>query len=89
MKLDRKDARILNALQANARLTGEELGPLVHLSVAACNRRIKRLRDAGIIAGEVAVVSPERVGFGLLITVLLALKSDHAADAVRRGGLNT
>ncbi len=84
MKLDRKDAIILNALQQDARLTGDDLGPLVHLSSAACNRRIKRLRDAGVIEGEVVIVSPERVGFSLLLTVLMSLKSDHAPDAVDR-----
>lgn len=84
MKLDQKDARILNALQKDARLTGEELGPAVHLSAAACNRRIKRLRDAGVIEAEVAVVSPERTGFGFALTVLVSLKRDHAADAVER-----
>lgn len=84
MKLDRKDARILNALQRNSRLTGEELGPEVHLSTAACNRRIKRLRDEGVIEAEVAIVSPERAGFGYVLTVLVSLKDDHAADAVER-----
>ena len=84
MKLDRKDARILNALQENARLTGEELGPLVHLSAAACNRRIKRLRDEGMIEKEVAIISPERAGFGYQLTVLVSLKDDHAPDAVER-----
>lgn len=84
MKLDRKDARILNALQRNARLTGDELGPVVHLSAAACNRRIKRLRDEGVIEAEVAIISPERAGFGYVLTVLVSLKRDHAADAVER-----
>lgn len=84
MKLDRKDALILNALQQDARLTGEDLGPLVHLSTAACNRRIKRLRDTGIIEGEVVIVSPQQVGFSFLLTVLMSLKSDHAPDAVDR-----
>ena len=84
MKLDHKDAQVLNALQVNARLTGEELGPLVHLSTAACNRRIKRLRDGGVIEAEVAILSPERAGFGYQLTVLVSLKNDHSADAVDR-----
>ena len=84
MKLDRKDARLLNALQRNARLTGEELGPLVHLSPAACNRRVARLRDAGLIEADVAIVSPERVGYVVQFTVLLSLRSDRAPDAFER-----
>ena len=83
-KLDRKDALILNALQQDARLTGEDLGPRIHLSAAACNRRIKRLRDAKVIEGEVAIVSPTEVGLGLFLTVLISLKSDHAPDAVEQ-----
>ena len=84
MKLDRKDAQLLNALQSNARLTGEELGPLVHLSPAACNRRVARLRDAGLIEAEVAIVSPERVGYAIQFTVLLSMKSERAPDALER-----
>ena len=82
VKIDLKDAAILNALQQDARMTGEELAPITHLSPAACNRRIKRLRDAKVIEGEIAVVSPEQVGMGLHLTVLLSLKRDHAPDAV-------
>lgn len=82
VKLDSKDAAILNALQQDARLTGEELAQTAHLSPAACNRRIKRLRELKVIEGEIVVISPEQVGMSLFLTVLISLKSDHAPDAV-------
>ena len=84
MKLDRKDARLLNALQRNARLTGDELAAIVHLSIAACNRRVARLRGGGMIEADVAIVPPEKAGYGLQLTVLLSLKSDRAPDALER-----
>lgn len=84
MKLDRNDARLLNALQRNARLTGDELAAIVHLSIAACNRRVARLRDSGIIEADVAIVSPERAGYALQLTVLLSLKMDRSPDSFER-----
>ena len=84
MKLDRRDAGILNALQRNARLTGDELAAIVHLSTAACNRRVARLREGGMIEADVAIVLPEKAGYGLQLTVLLSLKSDRDPEAHER-----
>lgn len=60
--LDELDRRILNALQDNAAITNAELAQLVHVSAPTCLRRVKALRDAGIIARQVAIVAPDKVG---------------------------
>ena len=49
--------RILAVLQQDARLTHEAIGEQVGLSPSAVTRRIKRLREAGVIETEVALVS--------------------------------
>src|SRR5713226_4307399 len=43
--------RILEALQADARLSFSELGRQVRLSAPAAAERVRRMEDAGIIAG--------------------------------------
>lgn len=63
--LDAIDRRLLRALQADGRATYDQLAAAVQLSASAALRRVKRLEEAGVIAGYVAVVPPERVGLGL------------------------
>jgi Lrp/AsnC family transcriptional regulator, leucine-responsive regulatory protein len=77
--LDDVDRRILNALQMNTALTNAELAQLVHVSAPTCLRRVKALRDSGVIAREVAIVSPEKVGAQLTAIVEITLNV-QAAD---------
>ena len=65
LALDALDQRIIRALQANGRLTYEELGTQVGLSASAALRRVKRLEEASVIAGYVALVSAQHIGLGL------------------------
>lgn len=44
-ELDKFDYRLLELLQENSRLTGNELAQKVGLSSAACLRRVQRLRE--------------------------------------------
>jgi len=77
--LDDVDRRILNALQMNAALTNAELAQLVHVSAPTCLRRVKQLRESGVIAREVAIVAPEKVGAQLTAIVEITLDV-QAAD---------
>ena len=76
--IDRADALLLDALQRNSRLTSEELAGIVNLSPTACQRRIKRLRAAGVIEGEVAIVSPRAVGRPVSMVVAVSLERERA-----------
>jgi Lrp/AsnC family leucine-responsive transcriptional regulator len=78
MELDRFDLRLLAALQADNRRTTEALGEAVGLSPTACQRRLKKLRDAGVIEADVAIVSPQAVGRPLLMLVSVALERERA-----------
>jgi len=64
-ELDGMDRRILAALQQQGRATYDELASAVGLSASATLRRVKRLEEAGVIAGYAALVEPERVGLAL------------------------
>jgi len=77
VELDTVDRRILAALQGQGRATYDELASGVGLSASATLRRVKRLEEAGVISGYVALVAPERVGLALTayINVRLAKAS--------------
>lgn len=81
--MDSYDRRILAALQANGRLTNQELGERVSLSASQCSRRRRRLEEEGVILGYHAIVDRERVGYGLLSIVSVTLAT-HDADNARR-----
>lgn len=78
MSIDRLDARILAAVQQNNRVSSEVLGELVGLSPTACQRRLKRLRQDGVIEADVAVVNPKAVGRPISMLVLVSLERERA-----------
>lgn len=75
--LDELDKRILLQLQQDASLTNHELAARVHASPPTCLRRVKRLRDEKVIAKQVAIIAPEKVGAGL--TAIVEITLDHQA----------
>ncbi|MFN9744564.1 MAG: Lrp/AsnC family transcriptional regulator [Betaproteobacteria bacterium] len=78
-RIDAIDQRILQALQANGRATYDELAHAVGLSASAVLRRVKRLEEAGVIAGYVALVDPGRVGLPLTAYISVRLAKTGAS----------
>ncbi|MDA9455986.1 ArsR family transcriptional regulator [Bradyrhizobium sp. CCBAU 21359] len=78
MNYDRIDARILEIVQKNNRLTSEVIGELAGLSATACQRRLKRLRSEGIIEADVSIVSPKAVGRPIQMLVLVSLERERS-----------
>ena len=74
IRLDAVDRRILRVLQAEGRVTYDELASQVSLSASAALRRVLRLEEAKVIAGYVALVAPERVGLGLTAYINVRLE---------------
>lgn len=72
MMLDETDRAILAAMQRDARQTAAALGGRIGLSQPATWRRIRRLREAGILAGPRVALDAEKLGFG--VTVFLGVK---------------
>lgn len=70
--LDDLDRRILRALSRDSTQSAGALGRKLGLSQPATWRRIRRLEEAGVIAGRRVVVEPEALGFG--VTVFLGVK---------------
>ena len=72
IELDTLDRAVLAELQRDATLSAGEVGRRIGLSQPAAWRRIKRLEDAGVIAGQRIELDLERLGFG--VTVFLGVK---------------
>ncbi|QDL53065.1 Lrp/AsnC family transcriptional regulator [Rhodoferax aquaticus] len=80
--LDKFDLAILEALQADGRISNAELSLRVGLSAAPCWRRVKALEDAGFITGYRAEIDRHKIGLGVLAFV--RLDADRNAGDVLR-----
>lgn len=81
--LDDLDLRILERYQHDTQVPAREIARAVGLSVAAVQRRLKRLRAAGVITREVAEVAPRAVGLPLTCIVTVDLESERTSDLDR------
>lgn len=83
--LDAFDREILRYVQHDARMTGEDIGAAIGLSAAAVQRRLKRMREVGVIVAEVAVVDPLAVGqnMGFIVSVEMERERADMLDAFR------
>ncbi|MCX3063297.1 Lrp/AsnC family transcriptional regulator [Streptomyces beihaiensis] len=68
---DATDRRILQVLQREGRTGYADLARAVSMSASAVTERVRRLEEAGVIAGYTAVVAPERLGLPILAFVRL------------------
>ncbi len=77
--LDRYDHAILRALSEDGRLPVTELARRIGLSKTPTQARVKRLEDAGVIAGYRAVLSPIRMGLAHVAYVEVRLSDTREA----------
>ena len=88
--MEETDRKLLRVLQADGRITNQELARRCNLSPAACFERVKRLRERGLITGYKAVLDPQKLDLSLLIFVEVHLDRtteetfERFADHVRR-----
>ncbi|WP_146993190.1 Lrp/AsnC family transcriptional regulator [Bradyrhizobium macuxiense] len=83
MEPDRIDARLLDLVQRNNRMSSEELGAKVGLSASGVQRRLKRLRSEGVIEADVSIVSPKAIGRNVTMLMLITFERTRA-DIVDR-----
>ena len=74
-ELDAIDLKILEELQADARLPNLALADRVGLSPSPCSRRVKLLEEAGVIEGYRAALNRKAIGLGL--TVFAGVRVDR------------
>jgi Lrp/AsnC family transcriptional regulator len=69
------DIRILRILQSDASLPVAEVARQAGMSQTPCWRRIKRLKDAGVIRQIAALVDREKVGLGFVAYAFVKLST--------------
>jgi Lrp/AsnC family transcriptional regulator len=78
--LDEADRRILRALQQDSSRSTAELAQTVGLSQPACWRRVQRLRGAGYIIREVAILDRSKLGLDAQVYALVKLTTVGRAN---------
>jgi Lrp/AsnC family transcriptional regulator, leucine-responsive regulatory protein len=73
--IDKMDQRILCTLQTDARMGDVTLAQSIHLSPSAVGRRVRMLRERGVILSSQLVLDP--VQLGLTTTVLTLVQLDQ------------
>ncbi|WP_329317698.1 Lrp/AsnC family transcriptional regulator [Streptomyces sp. NBC_01262] len=75
--MDAIDRAILRELQADGRLTNQELAARVGLTPSPCLRRVRQLEEDGVIRGYRAVVDPVSVRRGFEVFVTVEVRNDR------------
>ncbi len=79
---DAIDLKLLDLLQTDASLSNQALASLVRVSPPTCLRRIKMLRDSGLIERQIAILNPDKLaatlGHGLTALVEITLDRQGA-----------
>ena len=77
ISLDSTDLLILDALQKDSSVTNQVLAERVFTSPPTCLRRVKRLKDAGLIERQIAILNIDKLaplmGHGLTAIVEITL----------------
>ena len=83
MKLDRYDRRLLEILQAEGRITNQELADRIGLSPSPCLRRLRALEESGLIVGYRAQLDPRKLGLSLMAVIHISMDR-HTPDRFAR-----
>ena len=85
---DEKDARILELLQKDGRMTNVDLARAVELTPSATLERVRKLEERGFIKGYTATLDAHALGLGLVAFIFVRVDdindvlgtSDHTAE---------
>ena len=77
MDIDGLDRKILVHLQRNNRMANVELADRVGLSPPACLKRVKRLREFGVITADVSLLNPKLAGSQMCMIVSIEMERDR------------
>jgi Lrp/AsnC family leucine-responsive transcriptional regulator len=77
LELDDFDRRLLNLVQSDAGQTAERLAASLGLSPSAVQRRLRRLRETGVIVRETAIIDPKWIGNPVSFVVALQVERER------------
>lgn len=76
--LDEIDAKILNFIQEDGKITARELAQKIALTQTPVYERIKKLEKKGVIKKYVALLNTDLLGKGLLVFMNITVKEHNA-----------
>lgn len=79
--MDQIDAKIVETLRNDARISYKEIGEKVHLSANAVAERMRRLESAGVILGYHARLDPRALELNLQAIIDVKMLPGVTADA--------
>ncbi|MBN9258449.1 Lrp/AsnC family transcriptional regulator, partial [Mesorhizobium sp.] len=79
---DEFDRKILRELQADARITNNELAERIGLSPSPCLRRVRRLEESGAIRGYTTLVDPAVFGWTMVAIATIRLSRQNEDEIV-------
>jgi DNA-binding Lrp family transcriptional regulator len=82
MELEDQDRRLLRLLQADGRISNQDLAEAAAMSTSACWRRVRMLEEAGVVRGYAAIVDPAACGlnFHAIVHVQLARHEERFVE---------
>ncbi|MEX2307956.1 MAG: Lrp/AsnC family transcriptional regulator [Pirellulales bacterium] len=83
IELGETDAKLLELLQQNARLSNVLLARRVDLSPSACLRRVRTLEARGLIRNYVTLLDPIQLGLGVSVFIQVSLEKKDEASLKR------
>lgn len=86
-KLDKIDKQLVLELQKDNRISVTDLCDKIGLAPATCHRRLKRIRESGIIIKEAATIDPRFNAFPLMVIMEINLAQNRPALEKRLSAL--
>lgn len=78
--MDQIDKKILNMLQANARVSLKEMSAACYISSPAIAARISKMEDSGIITGYHTSIDREKLDYHVKAFIMVQLEPSQKSD---------
>lgn len=79
--IDKVDARILDQLQQDSRITNQDLADHIGMSTSPCWRRVKNLENEQIIRGYGVLLDRKKMGLGVMVFIRVSIDCHSELEA--------
>ncbi len=81
--MDKKDLKILEMLQENARMPYMEIARRLNLSEGTVRKRVLKMEESGIIKGYTVDIDPKQLGYGTIVLLGMDVEPKYFLSAAR------
>lgn len=81
IRIDTVDAKILDQLQQDSRITNQDLADQIAMSASPCWRRVKRLEEEKIIRGYGVFLDRKKMGLGVMVFIRVSIDRHSELEA--------